>query len=265
MSTLLPVYYQIKHTVKNWILNKEFVPSQKIPSENELADMFKVSKMTVRHAISQLVQEGFLTRKRGAGTFVAENIDLIDSLSIEFTGYMNEIFWQVQKAKTKSVVMKHLKASNLIRTKLGLPEKDKAVLQIKLIRFFEDKPFNYATNYLPVKIGSKITERALYRKPLLQIIQQDLNIPLTEAYQTTEASFSDHEVSQALGIPSGSPMLFVERIMYTTNRKPVSMLQVFYRGDMFKYITRFKNIKRKKKEKDIWVYHDELTHNPKTD
>ena len=65
MSTLLPIYYQIKQTIKNWILNKEFNPGEKIPSENELAKKFNVSRLTARQAISQLVQEGFLISKRG--------------------------------------------------------------------------------------------------------------------------------------------------------------------------------------------------------
>ena len=73
MSNLLPIYYQVKQTIRNWILNKEFNPGDKIPSENELADNFNVSRLTVRQAISQLIQEGFLVTKRGEGTFVTIN------------------------------------------------------------------------------------------------------------------------------------------------------------------------------------------------
>ena len=73
MSSLLPVYYQIKQSIKNWIVNREFELGEKIPSENELADKFSVSRLTVRQAISQLTQEGFLISKRGEGTFVTRD------------------------------------------------------------------------------------------------------------------------------------------------------------------------------------------------
>lgn len=72
MHTLLPIYYQIKQTIKNWIISKEFCPGEKIPSENELAERFDVSRLTVRQAIGQLTQEGFLISKRGEGTFVTD-------------------------------------------------------------------------------------------------------------------------------------------------------------------------------------------------
>jgi len=67
---LLPIYYQVKQTIRNWIINREYNPGDKIPSENELADNFKVSRLAVRQAISQLIQEGFLVTKRGEVRFV---------------------------------------------------------------------------------------------------------------------------------------------------------------------------------------------------
>lgn len=54
MNTILPIYCQIKQTIKNWIIHKEFYPGEKIPSENELAEKFSVSRLTVRQALSQL-------------------------------------------------------------------------------------------------------------------------------------------------------------------------------------------------------------------
>lgn len=58
----------------NWIQEqialKKFLPGQKMYSENELKDMFHVSRQTVRHAISILENEGVLIRKQGSGTYI---------------------------------------------------------------------------------------------------------------------------------------------------------------------------------------------------
>jgi len=103
MNTLLPIYYQIKERIKGWIINKEYNTGAKIPSENELAEMFNVSRLTVRQAISQLTQEGFLNRKRGEGTFVTDNENLINSFSLEFSGFMNDLFfYQISKIQIKT-------------------------------------------------------------------------------------------------------------------------------------------------------------------
>jgi len=256
MKTLLPVYYQIKQTIKNWILNKEFNPGEKIPSVDKLAKKFKVNHLTVRQAISQLIQEGFLMSKRGSGTFVSNDETLINSLSIEITGFMDEIFYEVQKAKTKSVVISEIPAPKLVREKLSLLQEEETALQIKRVRFLNKNSFNYVINYLPMEIGSKIIEEELYKKPLLQILEQDLGIQFSEAFQTIQASFADQEVSDKLGVPSGSPTLFVERIMYTKNHKPVELLQASYRGDLFQYIVRLKNVR--KKNRNVWIHQDKL-------
>ena len=250
LPMLLPTYYQIKQTIKNWILDKEFQTGEKIPSENKLAENFKVSRLTVRQAISQLVQEGFLVSKRGEGTFVTRNQHLISSFGLEFTGFMDDLFYQISKSKTESARTARIVVPRSIKEKLEL-DKEEAV-QIKRVRFLEGKSFAYTVNYLPLEIGGRIDEKLLYKKSLLQIIEQDLGIQLTEAFQTIQASFADQDVADQLGIASGSPILFVERIMYSERGKPVEVVQSSYRGDLYKYIVRLRKIKRK--DGSFWIH-----------
>jgi len=241
MSSILPVYYQIKQSIKSWILNREFNPGEKIPSENELASKFGVSRLTVRQAISQLVQEGFLNSKRGEGTFVTNNENLINSFGLEFSGYMDDLFYQVSKVKAKSVEMERIKASRLVREKLELDDEKEEVVQIRRVRLLRDKPFAFTINYLPVEIGMKISEKELYKTPLLKIMEQKLDIHFTEAFQIMEATFANQEVAGHLGISPGSPILYLERIMYTKGKKPVEFVQSSHRGDIYKYVLRLKN------------------------
>jgi GntR family transcriptional regulator len=252
MPTLLPVYYQIKQTVKDWIINKEFGPGAKIPSENELAEKFHVNRLTVRQALSQLAQEGFLTAKRGEGTFVTKDRHLIDSFGLEFSGFMDDLFYQVSKSKTKSVKMARIPLPKLVREKLELGSEEGEIVQIKRVRFMEAKPFAYTVNYLPLEIGEKISEKELYKKPLLQIMEQDLGIEFMEAFQTIQASFADAELSEKLGVALGSPILFVERVMYVKGSKPVELVQSSYPGETYKYIVRLAKVRRK--DGSFWVH-----------
>jgi GntR family transcriptional regulator len=255
LSSLLPIYYQIKQSIKNWIVNREFELGEKIPSENELADKFSVSRLTVRQAISQLTQEGFLISKRGEGTFVTRDGNLIKSYRLEFSGFMDDLFYQVSKFRTKSVRIAKVIVPKLIKEKLELGGESDEVIQIKRVRLLDDKACAYTVNYLPVGIGIRINEKELYKKPLLQIIERDLGFELAEAFQTIEASFADQEVSEQLGIASGAPILFVERIMYTKQRKPIELVQSSYRGDLYKYIVRLRNVKRK--TGSVWIHQAE--------
>jgi GntR family transcriptional regulator len=253
MHTLVPIYYQIKQTIKNWIISKEFCPGEKIPSENELAERFDVSRLTVRQAIGQLTQEGFLVSKRGEGTFVTDNVQLIDSCSFEFRGLIDDFFFaQISGIQTRSVRTERKIPPKVIREKLELGSHDEEVIQIKRLRYLRDKRFTYSTNYLPLDIGIKIKEEMLYEKSLLQILGQDLGIQLVEAVQTIEASFADPEAAEHLAIPSGSPILFIERIMYAAKRRPIEIFQSAYPGDLYKFIVRYRNVIRK--DGNEWVH-----------
>ncbi len=252
MNTILPIYYQIKQTIKSWIINKEFSSGEKIPTENELAEKFNVSRLTIRQAIAQLIQEGFLRSRRGEGTFVTENEDLIHRFNLETIGFMDDLFYhQISQIKVRSVVMDRIAPPRLVREKLRLNDEEKEIVQIKRVRILKEKLFTYTVNYLPLHIGSRITEKDLYEKPLLRILDQELGIRFTEAVQKIEASFADKEVAEKLEIPAGSPILFVERIMYTQRQHPVEIFQSSYPGDLYNFTVRFKNVRSKEGSK--WI------------
>jgi len=238
MSQLLPIYHQIRNKIQEWIVSKEYNLGEQIPSETELAKMFSVTRMTVRQAISLLIQEGLLYRKRGAGTFVTNDPKLVGRLGLDFTGFMDELFYQVSKSKTVTAKIEKIKTPKTVKEKLKT--EDEEIFKVERVRTLNGRIFAFTINYLPIIVGSKITEKMLFEKPLLKILEVDLGIEFDEAFQTIEASFSDPYVSEQLKVPSGSPVLFVERIMYDKKKKPFELVQTSYRGDIYKYVVRLK-------------------------
>ncbi|GFN33249.1 GntR family transcriptional regulator [Paenibacillus xylaniclasticus] len=67
-----PKYMQLKQEILTWIVTAQFKPHDKLPSENEIARQFEMSRQTVRQALGDLEQEGWLYRTQGKGTFVAD-------------------------------------------------------------------------------------------------------------------------------------------------------------------------------------------------
>jgi GntR family transcriptional regulator len=251
MNPAIPVYFQIRNTIKDWIANREYSYGDRIPSENELAKLFNVTRLTVRQGIAMLAQEGLLVRKRGEGTFVTKDKNLIRSLGLEFTGFMDDLFYEVSRTKTKSVVIDKITCPKSVREKLELSGDE--VVRIKRVRLLNDKIFAYTFNFLPPEIGLQISEKELMKKPLLKILEQDIGIEFEEALQTIEASFADQETAAQLEIATGSPILFVERIMYAKNKKPIELVQTSYRGDQYKYVVRLKSDKSTKGRR--WIQH----------
>src|SRR5690349_24938010 len=68
----LPRYYQLKEIIRERIMAGEWEPGALIPSERELCEQYGISRMTARQSITELVNEGYLYREQGKGTFVAQ-------------------------------------------------------------------------------------------------------------------------------------------------------------------------------------------------
>ena len=68
----IPVYYQLKNDLTSKIAKGVWKPGECIASERELCEVYGVSRMTIRQAVGELVQEGVLLRIKGKGTFVCE-------------------------------------------------------------------------------------------------------------------------------------------------------------------------------------------------
>ena len=251
MNSLLPAYYQIKRNIKDRIINREYGSGAKIESENDLAQRFNVCRLTVRHAIGQLCEEGLLYRKRGKGTFVTQNEGLINEFDSELAGFIDDLFSEVSRSKTQYMKLEKMTASRYVGEKLRLQGEKQEVVKIQRVRYMRERAFAFTVNFLPLEIGEAIREEELYKKSLLQIMEQDLGIRLTEAFQTIEASFADDETARRLGMARGLPVLYVERTMYSENRRPVEFVQSSYRGDRYKYTVRLKHFGKKKG--DFWM------------
>jgi GntR family transcriptional regulator len=244
MGPVLPVYHQIRRSVKHWILDKLYRPNDKIPTEQELANQFNVNRMTVRQALSSLVEEGLLIRKRGDGTFVTDNEELIQGMSLKHISMTNELLLPLMKSKTLSVDIKEIEPAPLIREKLELNGNDRFVVRIKRDRLVPEGFRAFTVNYLPLDIGRRLDEKALLKKPLLKILEDDLKINFIEASQTIEASFADEEIAAHLGILPGNQTLFTERIMYAEKGKPVELVHTIYEASLYKCGLHLKKVKR---------------------
>jgi GntR family transcriptional regulator len=244
MEPVLPVYHQIRRAIKYWVLDKHYLPNSRIPPENELASQFNVNRMTVRQALSSLVQEGLLIRRRGEGTFVTANEDLIQKMSLKHISLTNELLLPLTKSKTLTVKKAEVEPPPLVREKLELNPDEGLVVRIARDRLVPEGFRVFTINYLPLEIGRRIGEAQLMRRPLLKIMEEDLRVNFIEAYQTIEASFADEETASHLGLQPGVPTLSIERIMYTEKGKPVELVNSIYGAGSYKCCLHLKKVKR---------------------
>jgi GntR family transcriptional regulator len=109
------------------------------------------------------------------------------------------------------------------------------VLQIKRLRAFNDLPLMYEDLYLPEKIFAGLDRMDISRQLLYPIYDSRFNTPIIWADEFLEPRLATSEVAGHLGIAPGAPVIFLERIAYTFEDKPVEFRASFGRGDRFRY------------------------------
>jgi len=239
----VPLYQQIHELIRHRISTGEYPHGAQIPSEHQLCRELRVSRVTLRESLRKLVQEHLLVKVPGKGTFVSA--EPVKGLTrVKYAGFLEDLQERVLSLNVVEVQSTRIAPSDELRTRLQLGAEDTELVVFKRLRHIEDEPFSYTLNYLRPAIGDRISVEQLYAVPLLQILREDLRIPIVRAHETIAASPADPEVSRKLGIPVLSPVMHMKRVMFTTNDVPLELVETFYRSDKYHYSVNLTRVKR---------------------
>ncbi|OCL27727.1 transcriptional regulator [Orenia metallireducens] len=232
----IPLYYQLENIIREKVEKGDYAVEEQIPSERELSDIFKLSRMTVRRALNELVEEGILYRKRGQGTFVARK--KIESVP-ELMGFNEHIKARGMKPENKVIEQRVIPCSKLIAEKLEIEEGTKVIFTNRL-RLADGEPLAIEKSYIPYEMCPVVLEVDLSEGSIYECLKQSGYKP-TEAIDEVEATLSDEDLSQILNIEVGQPVLKRERKTFSS-KKVVEFSFNFYRGDRYTIINKKKSL-----------------------
>lgn len=249
INKAIPFYYQLETILRKKILSGEIQAGAVLPTEGTLAQEYKVSRITIRKALSILEKDELIIRRRGMRTVVSEKPARFKIP--KFTGSITDLISMGIKTTTNIIDFSWTSVAKNITDHLGLPERTK-VVRIERLRLTEDKPFSYILNYLPPAIAQKIQPDDLLVKPLLRILEDDLHINLAQAFQRIEADVADSYVAPLLDIRVGAPLLKVERTVFDSRHRPVEHVSTLYRADKYSYVVKLE--REKTGNESYWNY-----------
>ncbi len=242
-NRIVPLYHQVQQVIRYRISTRQYGTGMQIPSEHELGKELKVSRVTVREALRELVRENLLVKVQGKGTFVAH--DLPTGLPpIKYNGFLEDLYERVQQLEVVHVAMVTVPMTERVRAVLQLPDDATEVVQLKRRRLVKGEPFSFTVNWLPPEIGRKIDPQSLYTTPLNTIIERDLKIPIVRAEETVEAAPANPEVAEQLGVPVLYPVMHVTRVMFTEGDRAFEVVETSYRADKYQYSVHLTRVKR---------------------
>ena len=164
----IPLYVQIRRSLHDDIVNKVLMPGQRLPSEDELAARFGVSRMTVRQGVSDLIDEGLVYRRHGVGTFVAQShIERDHSHLTDFMEFAKE---EGIDANNHLLIADILPAKLQVAKALNLNEGD-LVIRVKTLRFVEGLPITVHDAYVPYKLFPQLLQEDLEGQHLWAIFE----------------------------------------------------------------------------------------------
>src|SRR5579864_9174162 len=155
-SNPLPLYYQLKEVLKQQIISGHLAPHTAIPSEPELVTQYRVSRATVRQALSELVHEGLLYRQHGKGTFVCE--PRIQQPISELTSFTEEMRHLGKRPGGIVLVSELVRGSQTIRERLRLADAEQAI-RLERLRSANGTPIAHQTTFLPYPRAETIYQK----------------------------------------------------------------------------------------------------------
>lgn len=227
-----PVYQQIQSDIREKILNKELKEGELIPSENELHEMYGVSRMTVRHALNNLVNAGYLYRHKGKGTFVSNR--KIEKNIHGVRGFTEEMLELGREPHNVIKSFKVIEPNELIREKLYL-EEDTKVIHVERVRYADNIPVLYENLYIPQNIFPDLSEEDL-KHSFYGYINDKTTFKISHCIQSIEAQLSNKSISEKLEVKSNDPILSIIRNTFLTNGRPFEYVVSLYRSDQYRFV-----------------------------
>lgn len=228
----LPIYYQLEEIIKDLIEKGNLKPGDLIPSEREFSEKYEISRMTVRQAVNNLVNDGILVRKQGKGTFVAKQ--KIEQLLKGLTSFSEDMKSRGMEPGTRLIDFKIISASKTIADKLEIDEGG-LIYEIKRVRLADRIPMAYEISYLSVDLVRGLNQE-IVQGSLYKYVENVLNLKIGYATQILEASNARKIESEILDIQEGTPVLLIQRYSYLDDGKPLEIVKSVYRGDRYKFV-----------------------------
>lgn len=201
-----PKFTQIKQYIFGQIESGNWSEHQRVPSENELATQFVVSRMTARRALQELTDEGVLSRAKGSGTFVA--CLKSQSTLLEIRNIADEVAQAGHEYSASSISLKTITADAALATELNLELGDK-VYESVILHLQNNTPIQLEQRFVNAKLVPEYINQDFTKMTPHEHLSKEA--PLTEAAQVIEAVTGNKENCDLLAVDSSQPCLQVKR------------------------------------------------------
>jgi GntR family transcriptional regulator len=239
-SDKTPLYLQARQYLLDLIGNGTFKPSEKLPSEANLAVQLGISRPTLREALHNLEQEGVIVRKHGVGTFVSRSTLVLESGLEVLESLESQAHWLGLNTEVTQLVIVERPATDEEQGMLHLSgDEAMDVLDVDRVIAIEGETFAYLKDVVPLTYLRQEDLGVEFSGSVLDVfLQQDVVLPVASQTQIS-AEGADKEVAGRLGVPKGTALLKLVGQLYSYDEKVLDYsLSYFIPGHFKFHVTR---------------------------
>ncbi len=229
-----PLYLQLQRVLRDAIHNRRLHQDDAIPPERDLAEDFDVSRITVRKAIDGLVSEGLLTRRRGAGTFVASRVEKSFS---KLSSFSEDMMSRGRKPHSEWVSKTSGAVTPEESLSLGLSP-GATVYRFQRIRYADGQTMALEYSTIP---GYCLPSTESVTTSLYAALERTGHRPMRALQRLRAVAFTP-EQAERLGVKAGDPGLFIERRGFLGDGRAAEFTQSYYRGDAYDVVAELNDI-----------------------
>jgi len=234
-NAIVPLYQQVKEDIKSAIQRGKYKPKEKIPAEPDLSAEYSVSRITIRRAVEELCNEGYLVKMQGRGTFVST-----PRIHRKFAGKKLESF-------TKTCEAYGMKAGARLLNRQIVParedeaeffgiEKGSLLLYIERVRSADELPIFLENVFLPYEQYKSLMEMDLTDKSIFEIIEQIGGQRASDTHhRTLEITRTTAEQAQKLNVPFGEPLFYLNGYFVDVDNNPLCIGRQYYIGSRYMF------------------------------
>lgn len=225
------LYEEIKTGIKEMIKSEDMQAGTRIPNETELCALFKVSRITIRRAIKELIEEDVLEVIRGKGTFVKSSKTELHLLNLK--GFTEGLSTE-EKGIEKEIISKHIIHDS---DQIAAHFSNRYTEFVELIRKVknEDGYLSLDYAYLPVALYPGIERIVSDESSTFQIMKEKYNAQFAKVKKEVEYTFPTSEVCRYLGINKLSPVVIVEKVICDKESQPIHYSKYYLIAERVKF------------------------------
>jgi GntR family transcriptional regulator len=223
-SSHIPLYLQLTAQLIHMIEEGELKPGDKIISERELSEILKVSRITSRLAIQELLKSGLIYREQGRGTFIAES----KMRNVQgFTSFTENMIKRGMKPGSQILLQEVIPAEDTLARILHI-NPGEAALHLVRLRTADERPVAIQYAHIPLNICKGLENEDLKDVSLFSILKQKFSVYPAWTEAVVEASSALPEEAPLLGVKVGEPVLVVRGITFNESFDIVESVRTIY-------------------------------------